>query len=335
MKLVSVETPQELAEFCDLSGAEPLTPGIPSVQEADEHWIVRSPAGPVRARCSLWWSAVPMMPGKRLGLIGHYAAQDDEAAALLLAHACRQLAEQGCTLAIGPMDGSTHRRYRFVTERSVDGIVWPPFFLEPDNADGWPVQFAEGGFTPLAHYFSAIGHLPIEERRLPSLAEQCGDAGISLRPVHLDEFERELAAIHEVVAASFRDNLLYTPIERDEFMAQYASIRPHIRPATTLIAEQAGSPVGFAFSVPDLAQAQRGVPVDTLVIKTVGVRPEVSGLGLGSLLTARVHEAAAALGFRHVIHALMHETNRSRKISAHYAKTMRRYTLFSRSLAGS
>ena len=36
--------------------------------------------------------------------------------------------------AVGPLDGSTWRRYRLVTERGVE----PPFFMEPDNPDDWP-----------------------------------------------------------------------------------------------------------------------------------------------------------------------------------------------------
>jgi hypothetical protein len=50
------------------------------------------------------------------------------------------------------------------------------------------------------------------------------------------------------------------------------------------------------------------------------------------LLLAEVHEAARRLGFRRAIHALMHETNRSRNLSAHYSRTIRRYTLFARRL---
>jgi hypothetical protein len=39
------------------------------------------------------------------------------------------------------------------------------------------------------------------------------------------------------------------------------------------------------------------------------------------------------MGFRRAIHALMHETNVSRRLSDRYARTMRRYALFSRPLA--
>jgi len=38
------------------------------------------------------------------------------------------------------------------------------------------------------------------------------------------------------------------------------------------------------------------------------------------------------MGFTRAIHALMHETNKSRNLSARYARTIRRYTLFSKRL---
>src|ERR1700722_2883617 len=61
------------------------------------------------ASCSLWWQQTPIYPGQRLGLIGHYFAQVPEAGPVLLRLACRELAAQGCTLAVGPMDGNTWR----------------------------------------------------------------------------------------------------------------------------------------------------------------------------------------------------------------------------------
>ena len=332
MELVPVHAPQQLEEVCNLPGAVPLRPDMPSVRQADENWLVRGQGDTPLARCSLWWSDVPAYPDHTLGLVGHYAAQDDEAATLLLDAACRQLRAHGCTMAVGPIDGSTFRNYRFVTERTVDGIERPPFFLEPDNPDSWPRQFVTGGFEPLATYVTAFGALPAADPRMAELSERAANAGITVRPVDMNSFAEELGRIYEVVTESFRDNFLYAPIEREEFLAQYAPVQPYIRPELVLIAEQDASPVGFAFTLPDLAQQQRGQAVDTLIIKTVAVHPQVQGHGLGSLLAARVQTAAQAMGFRYVIHALMYETNVSRKISVRYAEPIRRYALFAKDL---
>ncbi|MEZ4861718.1 MAG: GNAT family N-acetyltransferase [Caldilineaceae bacterium] len=332
MQVVQALTQTQLEDFCCVPGSYPLNPALPSMQQADAHWLVFGANAQPLARCSLWWQNVPTYGAERLGLIGHYAAHEADAAQCLLAQACAHLAEQGCTLAIGPLDGNTFRHYRLLTERVVDGRHHPPFFLEPDTPDDWPGHWRQAGFQSFAQYVSAIGELPAEDSRTASLAQRVADHGILIRTVDLAEFEAELHRIYGVVLQSFRNNFLYTPIAAAEFMAQYAPIRNYIQPSLVLLAEQAGEPVGFIFALPDLAQAQRGEPLDTVIIKTVGVVPELGGMGVGGLLVARCQQAARALGYRYAIHALMVEDNISRKISAYYAQVMRRYTLFAKPL---
>ena len=63
------------------------------------------------------------------------------------------------------------------------------------------------------------------------------------------------------------------------------------------------------------------------------ILPGRAQAGLGAVLLAEVHAVAGRLGYQRAIHALMHETNPSRNLSAHYAGAIRRYTLFKRSLA--
>jgi hypothetical protein len=53
---------------------------------------------------------------------------------------------------------------------------------------------------------------------------------------------------------------------------------------------------------------------------------------LGGLLVALVQREASRLGFRRAIHALMHDTNASRRISDRSARTFRRYALLSKAL---
>ena len=115
-------------------------------------------------------------------------------------------------------------------------------------------------------------------------------------------------------------------------MGQYRAVQAKVRAELVLLAEQGGRPVGNVFAIPDLAQAQRGQPVTTVIVKTLAVLPGRAQAGLGAVLLDGVHVAARRLGFTRSIHALMHETNQSRNLSAHYAQTIRRYTLFSRTL---
>jgi GNAT superfamily N-acetyltransferase len=334
MQLVPVETPGQVRAFCALPGPSTLTPDLLAMRQADVHYVVESEEGSHVARCSLWWTHTPEYAGERLGLIGHYAAYDVEEAQPLLPAVCEILAAHGCTLAVGPIDGNTFRHYRLLTERSVDGATRPPFLLEPDNPDWWPAHFAAQGFAPLAHYVSAHGPLPEHDPRLESLTARAAEHGITIRPADLDNFDGELRRIYPVVIRSFAQNFLFSPIDEAEFLLQYAPIRSYIHPQLVWLAERDGEVVGFMFAVPDLAQARRGRPVDTVILKTVAVLPELGGLGSGGLLVARCQTSAYALGYRHAIHALMVEDNVSRKISVRYATVFRRYTLFARKLKG-
>lgn len=334
MRLYHATTDTDLAAFCSLRGAPLLDRAGPAMRQADVHWLALDDAGMPAARCSLWWTHAPRHAGYRIGCIGHYAAQERRAAAALLDHACRDLAAAGRNLAIGPLDGNTFRSYRFVTRRSFDGPPHPPFFLEPDNPDAWPADFTAAGFTPFGEYYSALTDLNAPDARLEQAESSLNEHGIVVRPLDPTAFTAELTRLYDVIMVSFSRAVLFSPIRRDEFMAQYAPLQGVLIPELMLLAEQEGRLVSFLLILPDLAQAQRGEAVDTVILKTAAVLPEMGGVGLGGALVALGQEKARQMGFRHAIHALMHASNLSRKISAHYAQPMRQYTLFARPLNG-
>jgi GNAT superfamily N-acetyltransferase len=293
------------------------------------HWVgVRD--GVAVARASLWWDDLPAWPDERLGFIGHSAAADLDAGRALLIHAAAELARRGCTLAVGPIDGSTWRSYRLVVDRGDR----PPFFLEPQNPDDWPGHFREAGFGEFARYTSAgaaAGH-----EAPPSIAAaeaRLHDAGYRIRPLDPAAIDRELAHLYAVSMASFARNLLFAPIAREEFTGQYAAILPKVDPRLVLLAERGGETAGYVFAIPDLLEAARTGTAETLIVKTLAVHPGHAGAGLGGVLTDRCQRAGAALGFTRVIHALMLDTNVSQRISQRYGQTFRRYALFSRPTA--
>jgi len=282
------------------------------------------------AEALVWWTHTPNLPGEKIGVIGGFHATSARATSEVLRRADEQLRAQHCTLAVGPMDGNTWRRYRFVTEAGSE----LPFLLEPTNPPEWPGWWREAGFGPLAEFYSAVtDDLAVRDERLDGVAARMAAAGVRIRPIDPACFEEELGRIYEVSVVSFQQNYLYTPLPREDFIAQYRAIQAKVRPELVLLAECAGQPVGYVFAIPDYAAVQRGVPVDTVVVKTLAVLPTRSHAGLGALLLSEAHVAARRLGFARAIHALMHESNRSRNLSAHYAKIFRRYTLFARRLA--
>ena len=299
-------------------------------QRPDESWLALDARGAPAARASLWWSEAPALAGERQGAIGPNGAVDAESAAALLHHLSARLRARQCTLAVGPMDGNTWRRYRFVTERGHA----PPFFLEPENPAEYPQHFRDAGFQVLASYYSSVNEdLAVEDGRVGRARERLGAQGITLRSLRPDDFENELDRLYDLSVVAFRDNYLYTPISREEFVAQYRQVKPLLVPGLVCLAEADGETVGYGFCLPDISQQQRGEPVDTAIVKTVAVLPGRRQAGLGAWLVADVQQRARALGFRRAIHALMHESNRSRNISRHTAQSMRGYSLFAKRLA--
>ncbi|MFM7321909.1 MAG: N-acetyltransferase family protein [Armatimonadota bacterium] len=283
------------------------------------------------ARCALWWrDGVPQLPGERLGVIGQY--QCTGAPGGILEAACGRLAEAGCTLAVGPMDQNTWRTYRFATE---DPSGRPPFFLEPTNPPAYPDQWRTAGFVPHATYRSTIAtDLAASDPRATRIAQRLRDVGATVRAVDLARYASELAAIHDLSLISFQHNRLYTPLDRESFIAQYERLRPAIDPELALLAhDPEGQLVGFCFAIPDLEEARRGERVETLIVKTAAVRPGRLWAGLGVHLLEHCQTVARAKGYRNAIHALMEDGNTSRTISeAHGAQVLRRYTLFSKRL---
>jgi len=281
------------------------------------------------ARCSCWWQRTPELPGERVGVVGHFAASEAGAGMALLADACDILRDAGCTVAVGPMDGNTWRRYRLVTERGAE----PPFFLEPDNPDDWPDDWRQAGFEPIAGYTSALNEdLSRDDPRIARARARLSDSGVTFRSLDIKNPDADLRRMFALSVESFAHNFLYTPIDEAEFMEQNRAVLPFVQPDLVILAEHSGELAGFLFAIPDALQARRGRAIDTIIVKTVAVGEGRARAGLGSVLVATAQATARELGFTRAIHALMHEQNVSQNISRRYARPIRRYHLFARRL---
>lgn len=290
-------------------------------------------AGPDGAptACVSVWHDTASAGGRRTSAVGGFEAKTVDDGVRVLAEAIAHLRASGFDTVVGPMDGNTWCKYRFLTERGTR----PPFFMEPDQPDFYATVFKRAGFEPLALYTSAeTDDLTHADPRLESVAARLARLGVSIRTLRTDDLEAELRKIHALSVESFADNFLYTPIDADTFVAMYEQVRSILEPSLVMLAEHDGDVVGFVFGIPDVAQMLRGEAVDTAIVKTVAIRRDRRYAGLGALLVQRCHDAAHAAGFRRAIHALMHEDNRSVQLSRHYAHPFRRYTLYARALDG-
>ena len=345
--LSALTDPSTIAELDGPPSASTFAEDAVARQAPDVHLVVPGDGTECAARCSLWWSDTPDYEDHTVGLVGHYAAADADAGRAVLDRACRRLADAGCTCVIGPMDGATWHPYRFVTDRGTR----PPFVLEPWHPPDYPEHFRDVGFEPLTRYVSSVG-ADADTLRNGSVPDSLPRDDVHVRTLDLDRFEEELRRLHGLVTASFADNFLYTSLAQAGFVALYRPYRAFIDSECVrlLEQEQGGGTrlVGVAFMVPDVLrskttsslslgaqsepmQAERDTTVDTAVLKTLAVHPDLMGQGLGRWLTEHVHAVARQRGYRRVLHALMHEDNVSRRLG--HGEVLRRYTLFRRDLS--
>lgn len=317
----------DLDLFCSLKGLSELSPATVR-QHAPDLLLMLQDQGRLLGRASLWWKQVPDHGADRLGLIGHYAVQDSRTAAAILAESCRILAAHGCSLAVGPMDGSTWRRYRLLTGRGEE----PPFFLEPDNPDDWPALFETAGFHTLARYYSSINEDNARCKDRSALMVRLEQAGYHMRPLASDDIDADLDRLWQLSSEAFKDNFLYTAITRAEFLELYKPLLGRMRPELVLIMEWHGTPIAFCLALPNLLQAQRGQPVDTIIVKSLAVQQSHRGKGLPAVLLAQINRTARGLGMHRTIHALMHEDNPSRLLDRAVMRDFRCYSLYARPL---
>jgi len=324
-KIVQITHANQLQPYTGSEIYQGFDVGSLSAHEVDYHVVLVDENNIPHGRCSLWWQAVPGYTDESLGIIGHFYSDSADTTACLLENACNVLRQADCSLAVGPMDGNTWRSYRFISDRGDE----TSFFLEVNNFDAWPKEFMANGFTEMASYSSALTEdLTIKDARLTDVYKKLDAQGITVRSLDMDKFEAELSRIYELSIASFQDNFLYTPVDRDSFLAMYVKVKAYVQADLTLLAEHEGKLVGYLFGIPDLLQKQRGEDIDTFIIKTVAVDPKYRGGGLGGLLVGEAQSRASAMGYKRAIHALMYDANKSLNISSHYAKIIRRYSLY-------
>lgn len=283
-----------------------------------------SPAAPekieVDGASGLVYRDAPAWNGARTVAVGGFSAVDEAAGARLLGVIAAQARAEGFQALIGPMDGDTWHRYRVVGDS--DGS--PPFFLEPTSGPHDRAAFLTAGFRPISSYVSARARV----------ADALGVRGLAVSGVSVTAWDGRdagelIGGLFDLSRRAFTRNAFYKPLSRDGFLKLYAPLMPAIDPRLVFFARRGGDLVGYLFALPDRLQ---GATPDTAIIKTYA-----SSLpGAGQMLSAAAHRAMRDLGYRNVIHALMHVDNRSRAASGRYgAAIFRRYDLMGLDLTAS
>lgn len=260
----------------------------------------------------------PLWNGTRCAAIGDLNLTNVDDGKSVLELAIEQARADGVAAVLGPMNGDTWHSYRSVLES--DGSA--PFMLEPTSGPHDLECLKAAGFEAVSYYVSTRG----------SLADALGPKVITVDGIEIaawDGGNAESLIMHlfEMSKASFAKNNFYKPVTLEDFQSLYRPLLGAIDPRFVLIAKTGSSQIcGFLFGFPDVSAPPSN---PTVILKTYASGKR----GVGHALADKFHRNAVNMGFRSVIHALMHEDNISLKRSRqHQANVFRRYVLLAKTL---
>lgn len=259
------------------------------------------------------------------GMVGLFECLDDyEIFADLIDHA--RTLFRSCNYLLFPFYRSTWHQYRL----AADGGDRFHFFLEPRSAPQYAAFAERYGAAGVHTYYSYLTRdidAIIDDNRRHF--ERLRDSAISIRPLDKRRIDEELAAIHTVSTAAFRNNPFYTDIPRDEFVALYrSSLKLIDADFCTIIENGEGTVIGYYFSIPDFTPLydrldlgsimgklrfllERRAAVRGMIIKTVAILPDYRNAGIHGAATCHHALLARERGYRYIIAALIHEDNPS------------------------
>jgi hypothetical protein len=264
--------------------------------------------------------------------------------------------QRGAETLFGPIEFSTHGRYRLVMDLVEDA---QPFPGEPYNPTYYPARLEELGFTVHTEYMTQTADkestraiVEADEARIHSMQTQ----GYRFEPLEVKLWEKMLPELHKLSENIFSDALGYTPIpwplfERHFGAAFAARLCPH---SSVLCLGPKNDIAGVSLNYPNwgpLVRSGNGssrldlcslnyekhfpllrvLGPTELVIKTVAVTPNHQGKGLLKPLVS----AGVARGLEHydIFHgALIRSENKSARFFDRTKHVARHYGLYARPL---
>ena len=282
------------------------------------------------------WHNRPNYNGRKTSYIGNvnihekYRKNEDK----LFNKVFEELKKRGIKTIIGPLNGTTWNIYRYVTDKRNH----PPFLMEPFNEDYYVELFEKIGFKALAYYISTImenmnpvqrGHL---SKKIEKLKKFDYYKDITVKSAENKDLITLLNKIYDLTIEAFKNNFLYSELDREIFLKMYMSYEDKIVKKFFKMLYLKDELIGYVFGIPDYAELQYKEKVETMILKTIAISPKYNGKGMGYILIDELVKEAEHSGYKNVIYALMHEKNISKNIGSLLGDELRRYALFIKEL---
>lgn len=301
------------------------------IEEKDNIEIKLVEEDNVLAEATCFYKATPEVNGQRIGTIGELTINDDEAGVKLLNECERVLKEKGVKQIVAPMNGNTWKQYRTLKWSNGDN----PFVMEKVSPIEYNAVFEKAGFNEIDEYTSTKGKVKdyFDNEILDEIEKRLADENIVIRHFEKANALDELKKIYNVSVKSFCRNPFYTPIDEENFIAQYTPFIDMIDEELIYIAEKDGKEIGFLFSIPDFNEMKTKGKISTLILKTVAVLPEYEDMAIGNVMNRMIAKKAMEKGFEDWIYAFMYKDNTSQRLAQrNNTQLLREYVLFGKDL---
>jgi len=282
------------------------------------------------------WHNRPDYNGRKTSYIGNvniyekYRKDEEQ----LFNKVFEELKKEGIETIIGPLNGTTWNTYRYVTEKG-NGR---PFLLEPWNEDYYVSLFEKLDFKHLAGYISTVmegmnsdGRKNLN-KKIEKLKKFDYYEDIRVESAEKKDLLTVLNKVYDLTVEAFKNNFLYSELEREIFLKMYLSYEDKIIKKFFKMLYLKDELIGYVFGIPDYTELGYKGKIDTIILKTIAVSPEYNGKGMGYILINSLIEEAEKEGYENVIYALMHESNVSKNIGLLLGNMLRKYTLFIKEL---
>jgi hypothetical protein len=240
-------------------------------------------------------------------------ANNQEAVTLLFGQAEAEAKSGSKRVLLGPMNGSSWQSYRL----PLDGDR-PAFYGDLTMPAYWATGLQQAGFRIAESYHTSIATLTERQVEIP--------AGVTIQPISEASILQDLPGLHGLCMEAFAGAPCFSPLDEGDFVSQYSKAAPMLAAGLSYTARRDGQIIAFVFAYPDKEH-------NAIVIKTIARHPTVWVPVLMQTLLNIVCNNAFQQGYKHAIHAFMHDQNRSVEHSSRFGgKLLRRYALFAKTV---
>lgn len=255
--------------------------------------------------------------GDDVGFFGFFECVEQyEVAEALLEAASGWLRSRGLRAVRGPANPSLNDTAGLL----VDGFDREPAVLMPYNPPYYVDFLTRYGFTramTMWAYYIHKKYTKIDKLRRGVEIVKRRNPGITLRTLDMSRYEEEARHILDIYNDAWSKNWGHVPMTEAEFAQLARDLKKLVDPRVVFVLEDAGTPVAFSISIPNINQALRhveggrlfplGLPkllayahfggVYELRTPLMGIRQAYQGRGLDALLNLAIIEEGPRNGY--------------------------------------